>query len=224
MTAIQDIITWQAAHQEFFAYSENSGRLDPVHSGYTDCSGLTRWLYLHFADINIGTWTGDECTNGDLITTSKSDARNGVGMLPGDLVFYRWSADSPATFDHVNMFVGDGHVQNHGGPGRGPVVQSLASNVDAAATVMVRRYIPPQEKNEMQLTDTISVPGPDGQPKDVTVAFALHSIYVNAKRAADVNRLASAVIAALPADKDGSLTKADVEAAMRAVFADAGTP
>ena len=149
--AIQHMIAWQAANQQHFAYSENSGRLDPETSGYTDCSGLERWLHEKFASLDIGTWTGDECTHGTLITEDKTEARNGAGMLPGDLIFYRWAPDSPATFDHVNMFVGDGMVQNHGGPGPGPVTQSLMTNVDSAATVMVRRYI--TQEDDMPLTD-----------------------------------------------------------------------
>ena len=194
--AIQRMVAWQAANQQHFAYSENSGRLDPEHSGYTDCSGLTRWLYLKFAQLDIGTWTGDESTHGTLVTVSKSQARNGVGMLPGDLIFYRWAPDSPATFDHVNMFVGDGMVQNHGGPGRGPVEQSLMTNVDSATTVMVRRYI--TQEDDMQLTDTFKAP--DG--KEYTVALALGSMVVNARKAAlgvlDPDELATAIASHMP--------------------------
>ena len=155
--AIQHMIAWQAANQQHFAYSENPGRLDPETSGYTDCSGLERWLYEKFASLDIGTWTGDECTHGTLITEDKTEARAGVGMLPGDLIFYRWAPDSPATFDHVNMFVGDGMVQNHGGPGPGPVTQSLMTNVDSAATVMVRRYITQEDDMPLDPKDPVIV-------------------------------------------------------------------
>lgn len=143
---ISEMVAWLAAHEGHFAYSEESGRLDPDVSGYTDCSGLARYLYLKFAGLDIGTYTGDECTRGELITTSKTEARAATRMLPGDLIFYRWESRPIGSdpFDHVNIYIGGGKVQNHGGPGHGPVLQSLAAqNVDRAVAVMVRRYIQP---------------------------------------------------------------------------------
>lgn len=108
----------------------------------TDCSGNVARLHLAKAKgLVIGTYTGNICTHGTLVTLSKSAAASGYGMLPGDCPLYDWNGDG--RWDHINMFAGGDLVYNHGGPGKGPVKQSLAHNVNSAVHVMVRRFIAP---------------------------------------------------------------------------------
>jgi cell wall-associated NlpC family hydrolase len=144
-TAVTDMINWLAAHDNAFAYSQGAGRLDPITNGYTDCSGLMYYAYKSFANLAIGTWTGDQSKNGTLVTTSASVAEDGSTVQPGDLVFYRWSSGSPSTFDHVAMYIGSNQIQSHGGPDPGPDIQSHSGAIDSAisggGSIMVRRYL-----------------------------------------------------------------------------------
>lgn len=140
--AIVDILNWQAAHQGQVPYSETaSTRLasDDAHMlSTTDCSGMAARMFAHFAGLNIGTYTGNECFYGELITTSKSAAAAGIGMLPGDCILFDWDGGN---WDHIAIYAGNGRIWNHGGPGYGPLNWSLASNVDEAVKIMVRRFL-----------------------------------------------------------------------------------
>lgn len=145
--AITEILAWLPKNIEKFTYSEFGNRLHPDITGHTDCSGLNAWLFVKFGHIEIGTYTGDECHYGKLITTSKLAAAAAQHMLPGDAIFYRWEerelGNNP--WDHTNIYAGGDLVYNHGGPGRGPIKESLRHNVDEAVAVMVRRYIQPKK-------------------------------------------------------------------------------
>lgn len=125
-------------------YSESaSTRLtsDPAHElTATDCSGMAHRMFMRYAGVDIGTYTGNEKYHGTLVTQSKSAARVGYGMLPGDLIFFDWNGGG---IDHVAIYAGGGRIWNHGGPGKGPLDWSLASNVDNAVSVIVRRIVPP---------------------------------------------------------------------------------
>lgn len=140
--AIVDILNWQRANQGRVPYSETAyTRLDSDTAHLltaTDCSGMVHRMMMHFAGIDVGTYTGNECTHGTLVTVSKSAARMGYGMLPGDCILFDWDGGA---WDHIAIYAGEGRIWNHGGPGNGPLNWSLANNVDAAVKVMVRRFI-----------------------------------------------------------------------------------
>lgn len=145
MTAIQNMLAWQQAHQGQVSYSESDSRrlnsaTDADLLTPTDCSGMFHRMMQHFDGIDVGTYTGNECEHGTLVTTSKAAARAGYGMLPGDGILFDWDGGS---WDHIAMYAGNGRIWNHGGPGKGPLDWSLAPNVDNAVKVMVRRYIQP---------------------------------------------------------------------------------
>lgn len=142
--AIQKILDWQREHAGEVAYSETaSTRLDSKTARDlltpTDCSGMAAKMFAHFAGINIGTYTGNECTYGTLVTNSKSAARVGYGMLPGDCILFDWDG---GPWDHIAIYAGHGRIWNHGGPGNGPLDWSLMTNVDAAHQIQVRRFLP----------------------------------------------------------------------------------
>lgn len=144
-TPIEKLIAWEMSKINHFAYSENDGRLTPNASGHTDCSGLHYWAYNNFLGINIGTWTGEQISHGKLISTDASFAKNVNNLKLGDLLFFRWGRNSPWTYDHVELYKGNGQLISHGGPGYGPNVFSVASQVDeainAGGSIAVRRYI-----------------------------------------------------------------------------------
>lgn len=145
MNTISEMIAWLDANLKTLHYTENEpGRSQMPGSKETDCSGLNMFL---FAPRDIGTYTGDQCSHGELITVDKIKARVGAGMVPGDTVFYRWENRPLGSdpWDHTNFYAGGDLVYNHGGPNfndMGPVKQSLKLNVDSAVAVMVRRNIP----------------------------------------------------------------------------------
>lgn len=175
-SAIEKMIAWQGEHLSSLVYSETGDRLSNTLTVATDCSGLCRRLYWVFAGLDIGTFTGNEDDHGWLITSSKSVALTPGLLLPGDLVFYRWENRSLGSdpFDHVNFFAGGDLVYNHGGPGRGPVKQSLKSNVVDAVAVMVRRYIAPVTPPVVKPTPKPTPPTPAPVQEEITMLVRFH--------------------------------------------------
>lgn len=143
-TAITNILNWQKANAGRVPYSETastrlaSGKAHLLSA--TDCSGMAHRMMKHFAGIDIGTYTGNECTHGTLVTASKSAAADGYGMLPGDCILFDWRHTDRA-WDHIAIYAGNGRIWNHGGPDDGPVNWSLSEWVNTAKKVMVRRFI-----------------------------------------------------------------------------------
>lgn len=137
-----DIVAWLAAHESAFAYSQASGRLNPVSSGYTDCSGLTYYVYKVVAGLDIGTWTGAQQGSGTIIQEGSAGAVPvESGLLAADLVFFNWSGPN-SNFDDVKTYVGSNQLESHGGPGVGPTIKSLSAVCAGAYNWRVRRYIP----------------------------------------------------------------------------------
>lgn len=136
-----DIVAWLAAHESAFAYSQASGRLDPITSGYTDCSGLVHYVYLTVAGVEIGTWTGAQQGSGTIIQEGSAGAvPTESGMVEADLVFFNWSGPN-SNFDDVKTYVGSNQLESHGGPGVGPTIKSLSGVCAGAYEWRVRRYI-----------------------------------------------------------------------------------
>lgn len=153
MSKMPDSIAWMlrfnAEHQGDITYSESGPfRLsyDKAHMlSATDCSGLfaKEHSYVSNGKLYIGTYTGNECNYGHLVSTSKSAVRSGYGLLPGDGILFDWDGyyRNGQPWDHIAMYAGGGKIWNHGGPGNGPLLWSLANSVDNAVRVMARRYI-----------------------------------------------------------------------------------
>jgi cell wall-associated NlpC family hydrolase len=143
---ITDLIAWELTKIGFFAYSEGAGRLNPPASGYTDCSGLHYWAYKTYAATYIGTWTGEQITKGRLITKDPTIAKDESKLALGDMFFFRWGSNSPSSYDHAELYKGNNEMISHGGPGNGPHLFSIASQVDEAinggGSIEVRRYLP----------------------------------------------------------------------------------
>lgn len=103
-----------------FAYSQGAGRLDPVSSGYGDCSSTIWFAYQQVAGIDVGTWTGDMADKGERIASGySSDSLPIEDMEPADLVLIMWRGWNPS-FDHVELYMGNNELWGHGGPDYGP--------------------------------------------------------------------------------------------------------
>lgn len=126
-----------------FAYSQAGGRLDPLHTGYGDCSSTIWRAYQDALGVNVGTWTGQMAQKGTRVAISGQDsADNAIKKAEvGDLILFAWSGYNPS-YDHVEMYTGDGvHCLGHGGPGNGPIQKDLRTQMNGAYMWEVRRYV-----------------------------------------------------------------------------------
>lgn len=140
--ATSAIVEWMVAHEGQFAYSQGAGRLDPIASGYTDCSALCWYVYHILTGVDVGTWTGAMAGKGTVV--DEGDGRTyPEGLREADLVLFSWD-DYNASFDHVEMYIGDGKLCGHGGPGAGPTEKDARSYIMRWPHVykwQVRRYV-----------------------------------------------------------------------------------
>lgn len=129
--------------EDRFAYSQGAGRLDPVSSGYGDCSSTIWYAYQQVSGIDVGTWTGAMKDKGTKVASGyASDELPVSEMQPADLVLIMWSGYN-ADFDHVEMYMGNNELWGHGGPDNGP--DSTTTDARAYTQYMyyweVRRYL-----------------------------------------------------------------------------------
>lgn len=103
-----------------FAYSQGAGRLDPISSGYGDCSSTVWFAYQQGAGIDVGTWTGAMAGKGTKIASGYSGDNLPIeDMEPADLVLIMWNGWN-SSFDHVELYMGNNELWGHGGPDYGP--------------------------------------------------------------------------------------------------------
>lgn len=103
-----------------FAYSQGAGRLDPISSGYGDCSSTVWFAYQQIAGIDVGTWTGAMAGKGTKIASGYSGDNLPIeDMQPADLVLIMWNGYN-GSFDHVELYMGNNELWGHGGPDYGP--------------------------------------------------------------------------------------------------------
>lgn len=140
--ATSQIVQWMLDHVGAFAYSQGAGRLDPIASGYTDCSALCWYVYHIITGVDVGTWTGAMTGKGTVI--AEGDGRSyPTGWREADLILFQWD-DANASFDHVEMYIGNDQLCGHGGPGAGPTVKDAEEYIMRYPHVhkwQVRRYI-----------------------------------------------------------------------------------
>lgn len=104
-----------------FAYSQGAGRLDPISSGYGDCSSTVWFAYQQVAGIDVGTWTGAMAGKGELIASGGASDPLPVDIMePADLVLIDWPGMRTDSFDHVELYMGNNILWGHGGPDNGP--------------------------------------------------------------------------------------------------------
>lgn len=103
-----------------FAYSQGAGRLDPISSGYGDCSSTIWFAYQRVTGIDVGTWTGAMAGKGTKIAGGYSGDNLPIeDMQPADLVLIMWNGYN-SSFDHVELYMGNNELWGHGGPDNGP--------------------------------------------------------------------------------------------------------
>lgn len=76
-----------------FAYSQGYGRLNPEHSGVTDCSGFVWWLYNKICGIDIGTGGTQDIYDNDVgqVVASGSGTFDAQSLVQeGDLLVGRY--------------------------------------------------------------------------------------------------------------------------------------
>jgi len=104
---------------------------------YTDCSGLVHYCYSEVAGIEIGTYTGNQYSQGTLVAEGSGTLDESLLQL-GDLIFFDWKGGG---VDHVDMYSGNGNCVGHGGPDAGPNVKALAPRIGASVYHWVRRHV-----------------------------------------------------------------------------------
>ena len=133
MTAM---INFAKSVENKYSYAQAPGRMDPESSGLTDCSGFVYYIYNRFYGINVGTWTVEQNERGTLIQNTNG-ALNESSMKIGDLIFYSWEG---GRVDHVEMYIGNGTILGHPGPGNGPYEKPITWG-SSAVYRNVRRYV-----------------------------------------------------------------------------------
>lgn len=136
------LIAWHKKYLGLFHYSQSlSGRLNPVKSGYTDCSGLQYACYKAVMGINVGTNSRDQANKsiGVTVTTKRSEILYGTGMQKGDLIFY---AHPNENWSHVEMYMGNKKVIGISNTSEdGPRIQALSLQVNYfKGRLKVKRY------------------------------------------------------------------------------------
>lgn len=138
-------LAWVLARLGKFAYLQGNGRLDPDHSGVTDCSGLCYAAYKYTTNTFVGTWTGDQYFRGAEPFPRRGGAMTAeerAQLRPGDMIVMAWKSTGsvyPET-DHVEMVVDSNTLVGHGGnPYYGPVKKSI-NILSATRWWTVRRH------------------------------------------------------------------------------------
>jgi hypothetical protein len=89
-------------------------------------------------------------------------------LQPGDLVFFNWEGHNPS-WDHVEMYAGNGQTIGHGGdPLYGPVLRDFRQEWGWASEIMARRYLSvPQVQAPAPAPEpahTVAPPSPPAKP------------------------------------------------------------
>lgn len=123
-----------------FDYSQEGGRLDPVHTGYGDCSSTIWRAYQDAVGVDVGTWTGSMVNLGELVAEGQGKELPIEIMEPADLIIVNHSYHNPS-YDHVELYLGDNRFMGHGG-GTGPTIKSDARSYGLYEyDWQVRRYL-----------------------------------------------------------------------------------
>lgn len=127
-----------------FYYSQGAGRLDPLHTGYGDCSSTIWAAYHEITQTNCGTHTGEMIMLGKRIASGHYGSINENILQLGDLLIINWRNDGsyPNQSSHVEMYVGNGQLCGHGGnPVYGPTLKNLQDYIASCPVWQIRRYL-----------------------------------------------------------------------------------
>lgn len=136
-TNVQSVVELYTSWVGQFAYSQGGGRLSPLTSGYSDCSGSIWFAYHEAMGIDVGTYTGAMVNKGTEIASGSGANIPLDKMAAGDLLLC-WRNGS---LKHVEMYIGNNKLCGHGGPDNGPKIKDDAQAYAARqGSWMVRRY------------------------------------------------------------------------------------
>lgn len=122
-------------------YSQSAHLRTNIEGGFCDCSGLVWWLYNQ-RGFNIGTWTGTQIQDGELIKQGSYTACTPDGLQYGDLVLFSWNDGYFQASGHIELYIEGDTIMGHGGdPYYGPTKKSLAQQTSYAYAWQVRRVI-----------------------------------------------------------------------------------
>ncbi len=113
----------------FIGYPYVYGQQSP-EKGF-DCSGLTYYLYKHYAGITLNRVSRDQMKNGYAVSKES--------LKPGDLVFFKSQGSS--TVGHVGIYVGDGQFVHASTPKTGVKVNNLNENYYKRVYAGARRIL-----------------------------------------------------------------------------------
>lgn len=135
----QELVDRMVGLENKLAYSQAWDKRTNINGGYCDCSGLC-WFIYNEKGISIGTWTGEQAGFGSKIVSGSGSIDESKLKL-GDLILFNWSYHNPS-FDHVEMYIGNGECMGHGGRTLyGPIRKNLADYTAAAYDWEARTYI-----------------------------------------------------------------------------------
>ena len=137
------VVAFMTSKIDRYDYSQGPTRMEPEKNLYTDCSGLTYYVYQEVIGVNIGSYTGDQYDRPTTIAEGPGSTPFPEGdMLPGDLIFYNLPGGvSGYVVDHTEMYIGNGEICGHGGPGKGPFIKNLQTAFGSRLNWYVRRVI-----------------------------------------------------------------------------------
>ena len=145
------------------AASQLSGKLTYVYGGHdiehgiSDCSWMSYWIYNKALGINVGTYSGEQMTKGQVIATNCDTAKVEEVAEMGDLLL--WG-------NHSCMYAGDGKVWNHGS-GTGPNLKEVSGQISYHGKCQVNRYI---TGNETVNSSLGTITARDGQYYEITTS------------------------------------------------------
>lgn len=122
---------------------------DPDQGG-ADCSSLVNWSYKKVIGKDIGGYTGAQTGSSQLYTVDEGDGSSSAyphenKLQLGDLLYFTrdYAAGQPSVYPmgigHVEMYMGNGKMIGHGGPGNGPTIKNLSSS--ASRFRIAKRYV-----------------------------------------------------------------------------------
>lgn len=137
-----------------YNYVLGGGRPNPDATGSTDCSGFTSYCYRKVLNIDIGYDSRAQRAGGTMVASGGRGVEPDYSKLqPGDIMANYWTSGT----SHVELYVGDGKLLTHGGPGRGPQLVTFKSQVGSFSSWVFKRYV---KTSASSSAGTMSAPAP----------------------------------------------------------------
>lgn len=133
------IAAWARTKENYYYYTQGPERMRLTTQG-TDCSGFLRIAFLVNGVKVRFTYTGNMVSEGKLIASGYGAFPPESQMQLGDCVILDSTRTSKST-DHTAMYVGNGQLLSHGGPGDGPDYKTYSTYHRGWGRWQWRRYI-----------------------------------------------------------------------------------